>query len=114
MIAAQFAEQTVEISTPELVEDTTGENYGNPTYEYGDPVEVEQCVLTPLAVAEQVDPAREAVVTRYLLVAPAGTVIEASSRVSIGGADFEVDGEPLRFETGVADHVEAFLQRVRG
>ena len=114
MIATQFAEQTVEISTPTIVDDETGENYGNDTYEYGDPVEVEVCTLTPLAVDEQVDPAREAVVTRYLLVAPAGTTIEARSRVTFGGVAFEVDGDPLRFETGVADHVEAFLQRVRG
>lgn len=114
MVAAQFAEQVVEISTPELVEDTTGENYGNPTFSYGDPVEVEGVVLTPLAVAEQVDPAREAVVTRYLLVAPAGTTISAHSRVTFGGATFEVDGDPLVFETGVADHIEAVLQRVRG
>jgi hypothetical protein len=114
MIAAQFAAQSVDISTPELVEDETGENYGNDTFEYGDPVTTPDAVLTPLEVTEQVDPAREAVVTRYLLVLPAGTTISAHSRVTYDGIDFEVDGEPQRFETGVADHVEAVLQRVRG
>lgn len=112
----QFAQQRVTLINAALVEDVDGSNYGNERLDWDNAEQVDApgCVIAPLPVGEQVDPGRDAIVTRWQFIGPPGTPITALSRVEYGGRTYEVDGDPQVFETGVMDHVEAVLQQVRG
>lgn len=53
----------------------------------------------------------------WLLVLPAGTAIDTSDTVTVGGQVFEVTGDPWHARwprTGVESHVEATVRRVAG
>lgn len=53
--------------------------------------------------------------TLWLLVLPAGTSIDTSDKVTVGGESFEVSGAPWTVRhprTGVDHHVEVNLRRV--
>lgn len=115
-LLASLGDDTMVVVHAPLVEDTTGANYGNPYLDWSAATRttVEGVTVQPLPAAELVDPSRDAVVTRYTLIAPADTALDAVDRVEWQGIAFEVDGAPMIWRTGVLDHVEAILQMVRG
>lgn len=87
--------------------------------------DIDGCRLQPMATDEVLfsgatdsegGVARNAVVIRWKLFLPDGADIEAHDRIRFRSELYEVDGEPLRWEspTGFLAHVETVLRRVEG
>jgi len=71
--------------------------------------------LSITSTTELAEDGREAQVTRTVLSLPAGTAIAGADRVTIDGATYEVDGNPITAYTPRgAHHIEANLRRVEG
>lgn len=97
---------------------TVADRYGNQVRDWATAsrTDVPGCSVQPLDMAEQVSPDRDAVTTRWRLFAPAGVDVAATDRISWGGVDYEVDGDPQRWQspTGGLAHLEVVLRRVEG
>jgi hypothetical protein len=95
----------------------TVDGIGNDVLSWAAPDElvITGCSVQPVAAPETVDGrSRDAVARRWLVIAPPGADLTALDRAVYGGRAYDVDGEPLRFETGVIDHVELYLVDVAG
>lgn len=89
------------------------DRYNAPTRAEGEPVPyaawIEQTRATELQVG------RHTVIADWLLVLPAGAVIDAGDRVRHDGRTFEVTASPDRVRTPRGEHhVEALLRLVEG
>jgi hypothetical protein len=111
-----FAGQTVTRIRADLIEDPDGSNYGNPMWDWdhAERVDIEDVSVQPVARPELIGPAADAVPTRWLIVDSANGNFLATDRVEYNGVEYEVDGDPAEYETGVLDHAELFIQRVAG
>lgn len=105
-----FHRETIEV----LISDTQVDRYGNektPVWESYTTTAVDGCRLLPVEGGEVVDRRTR----RYILFAPAATVLDASNRVRWSGTTFEVlDVRTWPSPTGRLAHIEADLQRVEG
>ena len=76
------------------------------------------CRVQPLAASGGliIEPGRDAVVTRWKLLAPDGADVLASDRIVWQGKTYEVDGDVELWSspTGSLAHVEGLLKRVEG
>ncbi|OOB90293.1 hypothetical protein [Rathayibacter sp. VKM Ac-2630] len=84
-----------------------------PDYSQAPDVEtIAGCWLEPITSTEVTDD-RLAVATGYQVVAPAAADVNAEDRVQYAGADFEVEGEPMRVPspTGALAHTQFVLRR---
>jgi hypothetical protein len=80
-----------------------------------DELDISQCSVQPQPVAEVVDGSgRDAVPSRWLVIAPPGADVLAADRIAWAGDTYDVDGQPLVFTTGILDHVEFFMIRTEG
>lgn len=111
-----FATQTVTRIRAELVPDDDGSNYGNGVWDWdnAERVDIGDVSVQPVQRPEIVGPAADAVPTRWLIIAPDGSDFLATDRVEYNGVEYEIDGDPAVFETGVLNHVELFVQRIAG
>ncbi|MGV3564157.1 MAG: hypothetical protein ACO1ON_12845 [Nocardioides sp.] len=71
---------------------------------------VEGCEVQSGASTEDLG-ARQNVIIRHTVWAPAGTVVGARDAVEFEGTRYAVDGEPMRWRspTGALSHVQIFL-----
>lgn len=103
-----------------LTAGTTTDPYSNETAEdwsAASEVAVEGVAVEPRPSQEPVQDARNAVTSGYTLYMPAGTSIDARSRVTVRGAVFEVLGEPAVWRspfTGWEPGVVVQVGRVEG
>lgn len=111
-----FANQTVTRIRAEFVEDPDGANYGNGSWDWdnAERVDIDDLSVQPVQRPEIVGPAADAVPTRWLIVDSVNGNFLATDRVEYNGIQYEIDGEPAEFETGVLDHAELFIQRIAG
>lgn len=106
-----FASDTITVQRAPLAD--VGHNDVRPDWSQAVEHDVDGCSVQPGASAEVLD-GRDATVVRWTVFAPAGTDVLASDRVVYGGGTYEVDGEPLRHNEGVSDHVVVALKDWRG
>lgn len=105
-----FATQEIKVVAPAWT--TDGRNVRKP--DYGDAATrtaVPGCSVQPGASPELVTDGRNTATIRWTVLAPPGTVVEATSAVEYRGRLYKVDGEPLPWDspTGALDHVALFL-----
>lgn len=108
-----FATETITCLRAPLVTDV----YGNQVFDWDDAVEVDvaECTVQPAPAPEANEgKSRDAVTRRWFVAGPPGADIIATDRVRRAGVVYEVDGAPLQYTTGVADHCELWLADVRG
>ena len=108
-----FATQSITVRRAPLVDD-----HGAEVRDWDGDVDdhtVTGCSIQPLTGAE-ILANRNAVQAQWRVYAPAGADVEATDHVAFGGHDYEVVGEPLRWQspTGTLDHVELLLNRWEG
>ena len=104
-----FASETVTLVDP--VWTTDGRNSRRP--DYGPAAArraVPGCSVQPGATAE-VMAGRDTSTVRWTVLAPAGTVVEATTGCEYEGQLYRVDGQPARWKspTGALDHVVLLL-----
>lgn len=120
-----FWTDTVDVEQAQLVADADGSNYGNSSLDWANATTttLEGVHVQPVAVAEQLDPGRDTVTTRWRLRAPADAAaalpagrLQATDRVVWRGDVYEIDGRPEDWPSasGDMDHVAAFLVRTEG
>lgn len=117
MTALGIATQTVTAIHAELVEDTTGANYGNAAYDWpgAERHDLTGCSVQPVAEVENTEPGRDAQpatikVWQYDL----SYEVQATDRLEWAGETYEVNGTPERWRTGVLDHDVVTARRVVG
>lgn len=95
---------------------TKAADYGNgtqPDWEQVTETVVAGCSAQPLPAPENtVD--RDNVSHRWLVWMPGDTDIKATDRVVYGGAEYDVDGEPDRWDFTPLSHVVVRLRRSEG
>lgn len=96
-----------------IVTPQTVDNYGNRTP--GSPVSVDDCAVWYTPGVETVG-GQDTVIYDASVVAPAGTVVHATDRVTVGAATFEVVSEPIEWDTVFTQtrFVQVLLRRVVG
>lgn len=92
---------------------TAGDDYGNSAPDWATAAEttVEGCSVQPQIGLENTV-GRDTVVPRWTLYAPDDADLLATDRVRFDGDDYEVDGEPQRWEFPPLAHLVALLQKV--
>jgi hypothetical protein len=109
---------TVRISTPEQDDDEDSANrYGDPAYDW-EPDFTEGPDIAALVQqddSEELTVGQDTRITKYLVFLPAGTAINALSRVQWKGVEHEIDGDPERLDGATGEHhVEAYMKVVNG
>lgn len=98
----------------------TQDPYGNDVPGAPTEITVGGCAVAPrgeASAADELTDARDTVIVGLTLWAPYGTDIRATDRVRVGGALYEVDGQPGSFRspfTGSTGPVVAALELVTG
>ncbi|AJT42417.1 hypothetical protein [Psychromicrobium lacuslunae] len=76
-------------------------------------LEISNCLITPGAT-DEVIANRNGVLIQFTVHAPAGADVQALDRAIYQGVEYEIDGEPERWDTGVLDHTVIYLKKWRG
>lgn len=108
-----FATQAVVRLRAPLVDDP----YGDDVYDWSaaDELVIGSCTVQPVEAPEIVEgAARNSVGRRWFVAGPADADVVATDRIRWAGKVYDVDGEPLRYGTGVMDHAEFHLTLVEG
>jgi hypothetical protein len=96
---------------------TGQDDSGNDQYSDGTPVDVRGCPVWPRTTAETLAQLSDAVSEGLAVLVPAGTVVDAYSRVRVRGLDYQVTGDPQVYRsalTGTAIGTLLQLDRVTG
>lgn len=75
--------------------------------------DVDWCSIQPGATQEILQ-GRDATLIEYTVFAPDGADILSTDRVQLDGKPFSINGEVIRWQTGILDHTVVFLQRWEG
>lgn len=106
-----WASDTITVERAPLVD--VGHNDLQPDWENAVPHDVEGCSVEPGA-SQEVLAGRDATLVRWTVHAPAGADVLSTDRVIWAGDPYGVDGEPLRYGVGIADHVVVALKDWKG
>lgn len=89
------------------------DGYGNsePDWEQATETTVAGCSVQP-QIGLEATVGRETVVSRWTLYAPDDADLTATDRVRYAGVDYEIDGEPQRWDFPPLSHLVALLQKV--
>jgi hypothetical protein len=106
-----WASDTVTVIRREVVGQ---DDRGNDRYD-DVPVPYFPCRVQPVTTSED-DNNAVRVTSQWRVYGPPGMVVDADDRVTWGGREFEVDGDPehWRSPTGARAHTEIVLRRVTG
>jgi hypothetical protein len=104
-------EQTLTVERAALVDD----GHNNQVRDWSTAVthDIDWCSIQPGATSEFLQGRDESVIS-YTVFAPDGADILSSDRVLIDGNPFSINGEIIRWQTGILDHTVVFLQRWEG
>lgn len=107
-----FAKQSITVVTA-----GTKTIHGNVTDDWSNPaqlVTVAGCSVQPIAGSEAHDH-RDASLAQWQVFAPLGTAVTAKNHIRFGGTEFQIVGEPLRWEVGTSvDHVAILINKWEG
>ena len=93
------------------------DDFNNPIAGPTPPTVVEGCAVAPRMSTEPTIRGRHGVIVGLTLYAPPGTVILPTDRITIGGNDYQVEGEPGVWKnpfSGSTPGIEVALKRAEG